>query len=85
MAISSPLGAAGLAALEQRLQHDLLTLNWRAKPWLPQRTHAGQPVIDVLIIGAGQAGLAASMALAQQGIRAVLLDRAPLDHEGPWA
>ncbi|EER57812.1 hypothetical protein AcdelDRAFT_4618, partial [Acidovorax delafieldii 2AN] len=30
-------------------------------------------------------GLAASAALAQQGIRAVLLDRAPRDHEGPWA
>ncbi|WP_230681490.1 TolC family protein, partial [Paracidovorax cattleyae] len=85
MAISSPPGAAGLAALEQRLQHDLLTLNWRAKAWLPQRTHAGRPVIDVLVIGAGQAGLAASMALAQQGIHAVLLDRAPEDHEGPWA
>ena len=81
----TPPGATGLAALEQRLQHDLMTLNWRAKPWLPPRTHAGQPVIDVLIIGAGQAGLAASMALAQVGIRAVLLDRAPVDHEGPWA
>lgn len=86
MSLADPtLGAAGLQALEQRLQHDLLTLNWYAKPWLPQRTHAGQPVIDVLIIGAGQAGLAASMALAQQGIRAVLLDRAEPDLEGPWA
>ena len=77
--------APGLPALEQRLRHDLLMLNWRARAWLPQRSHAGQPVIDVLIIGAGQAGLAASMALAQQGIRSVLLDRAPPDHEGPWA
>jgi len=79
------LGAAGLAALEERLAHDLLTLNWRARPWLPARSHGGQPVIDVLIIGAGQAGLAASMALAQQGIAAVLLDRAATDYEGPWA
>ena len=30
------LGAAGLAALEERLAHDLLTLNWRARPWLPE-------------------------------------------------
>ena len=79
------LGAAGLAALEERLAHDLLTLNWRARPWLPALSHGGQPVIDVLIIGAGQAGLAASMALAQQGIAAVLLDRAATDYEGPWA
>ena len=55
--------APSLAALEERVQHDLLTLNWRAKPWLPQRLLEGQPVIDVLIVGAGQAGLAASMAL----------------------
>ncbi len=81
----SSLGAAGLAALEERLAHDLLTLNWRARAWLPERRQDGQAVIDVLIIGAGQAGLAASMALAQQGIAAVLLDRAPADHEGPWA
>lgn len=85
MSLSLPLGAAGLAALEDRLRHDLLTLNWRARAWLPPRAHEGQPVTDVLIIGAGQAGLAASMALAQQGIAAVLLDRAPADYEGPWA
>lgn len=85
MSDSPPKTAAGLAALEERLAHDLLTLNWRARPWLPARSHGGQPVIDVLVIGAGQAGLAASMALAQQGIAAVLLDRAPADYEGPWA
>ena len=79
------LGAAGLATLEERLAHDLLTLNWHARPWLPKRVHGGETVIDVLIIGAGQAGLAASMALAQQGIAAVLLDRAPTGCEGPWA
>lgn len=85
MSDSPPKGAAGLAALEERLEHDLLTLNWRARPWLPARSQGGQAVADVLIIGAGQAGLAASMALAQQGIAAVLLDRAPADYEGPWA
>lgn len=79
------MGMAGLAALEERLAHDLLTLNWRARPWLPARSHGGQAVIDVLVIGAGQAGLAAGMALAQQGVAAVLLDRAPADYEGPWA
>jgi cation diffusion facilitator CzcD-associated flavoprotein CzcO len=75
----------GLALLEQRLQHDLLTLNWRARAWIAPRSHEGKPVNDVLIIGAGQAGLAASMTLAQQGIAAVLLDRSPYNLEGPWA
>ena len=40
---------------------------------------------DVLIIGAGQAGLALHVALGQVGIRPVLLDQSPLDFEGPWA
>ncbi|MDD2547051.1 MAG: NAD(P)/FAD-dependent oxidoreductase [Burkholderiaceae bacterium] len=76
---------SGLAALEQRLRDDLELLGWPARRWVPPRTHAGQPVVDVLILGAGQAGLAAAAALAQLGIGAVLLDRAPTDFEGPWA
>lgn len=75
----------GLVLLERRLEHDLLTLNWRARAWIAPRSHESQQVHDVLIIGAGQAGLAASMALAQQGIAAVLLDRSPYNLEGPWA
>lgn len=81
---TSPAGT-GLAVLEQRLKDDLSMLGWPARSWVPQRTYAGHAVVDVLIIGAGQAGLAAAAALAQLGIRAVLLDRAPRDHEGPWA
>src|SRR3989475_8548159 len=56
-----------------------------AKAWIPPSTRDGQPVHDVLVIGAGQAGLALSAALSQLGIAAVLLDKAPLDFEGPWA
>lgn len=75
----------GLAALEQRLARDLECLGWPARAWMPARTHGGEPVLDVAIIGAGQAGLAAAAALAQQGIRAVVFDRAPAGSEGPWA
>ena len=54
--------------------------------WMPQQAaEDGVPVLDVAIIGAGQAGLAAASALAQQGIHAVVFDRAPRDFEGPWA
>ena len=78
--------AAGLAALERRLAHDLVCLGWPAKPWMPpQQAEADVSVLDVAIIGAGQAGLAVAAALAQQGIRAVVFDRAPRDLEGPWA
>ncbi|MCX5592268.1 flavin-containing monooxygenase [Alcaligenes endophyticus] len=75
----------GLQALEERLREDLLTLGWPAKSWIPPCSFQGQAVHDVLIIGAGQAGLALAAALAQLGIQAVLLDKSPHDFEGPWA
>jgi cation diffusion facilitator CzcD-associated flavoprotein CzcO len=81
----TPLSHIGLPALEARLADDLLTMGWPGRSWLPAREHQGQAVADVIIIGAGQAGLAAAFGLAQQGIRATLLDRAPAGYEGPWA
>ncbi len=76
----------GLAALEQRLAQDLLYLALPPRAWMPTpQMMEGQPVLDVVIIGAGQAGLAAAVGLAHLGIAAVVLDRAPLDFEGPWA
>lgn len=75
----------GLAALEERLRDDLLTLGWPAKAWISPSTRNDHPVHDVIVIGAGQAGLALNMALQQVGIKPVLLDKSPLDFEGPWA
>jgi len=41
---------------------------------------------DVVIVGAGQAGLAAALALAREGIGDVrILDASPAGREGPWA
>ena len=75
----------GLAALEARLKQDLEWLGWPAAGWLPPpRLMDGQSVLDVAIIGAGQAGLAVASALSQQGIGAVVFDRAPAGREGPW-
>lgn len=82
MTATSPLG---LPAHDARVADDLVSLGWPAKPWMPALSHEGQPVLDVVIIGAGQAGLAAAFALAQQGIIATVLDRAPEGQEGPWA
>ncbi|RMX04973.1 NAD(P)/FAD-dependent oxidoreductase [Corticibacter populi] len=75
----------GLADLERRLAHDLACLNWPAGQWLPERRHDGQPLEPVVIIGAGQAGLALAFGLRQAGIDPLLLDRAPAGSEGPWA
>ncbi|MEH3085693.1 MAG: NAD(P)/FAD-dependent oxidoreductase [Xylophilus ampelinus] len=77
--------AAGLAALEARLAQDLQYLGLPAKRWMPPKAHQGEPVLDVAIIGGGQAGLAAAVGLSFQGIDAVVFDRAPCGFEGPWA
>jgi cation diffusion facilitator CzcD-associated flavoprotein CzcO len=83
----SPAGSlpGGLAALERRLAKDLEWLGWPVRDWMPPRLHDGKAVLDVVIIGGGQAGLAAAVALAQQGIRAVVFDRSGAGFEGPWA
>ncbi len=76
----------GLPALEQRLAHDLACLGWPARPWMPAQPPVdGLPVLDVAIIGAGQAGMAVAACLAQNGIHAVLFDRQGAGLEGPWA
>lgn len=81
-----PEGACGLAQLEQQLAQDMLYLGLPARSWMPQPlTKNGQKVEDVVIVGAGQAGLAAAVGLAHLGIQALVLDRSPQDFEGPWA
>jgi len=87
MTIPDPASpSSSLAALEARLAQDLSYLGWPARNWMPPRQAAnGEAMIDVAIIGGGQAGLAASVALAQLGIRAVVFDRSPAGSEGPWA
>ena len=78
-------GASGLAALEARLQQDLAWLDLPAKAWVPAKTVDNQPVLDVAIIGGGQAGMAAAVSLLHMGINAVIYDQAPAGFEGPWA
>ncbi|WP_380181233.1 NAD(P)-binding domain-containing protein [Kalamiella sp. sgz302252] len=75
----------GLAALEARLRQDLELLELPAKSWVPPRTYQDQAVKDVVVIGAGMCGLAATAKLMLSGIDNVLaLDAAPAGREGPW-
>jgi FAD-dependent urate hydroxylase len=75
----------GLAALEARLADDLSCLELPAKPWVPGRSHAGQAVRDVVVIGAGMCGLAATARLILGGIdNVVSYDAAVQGREGPW-
>jgi cation diffusion facilitator CzcD-associated flavoprotein CzcO len=64
----------------------LLTLP-PAKDWLEPRVHPQYgPVLDVAVIGAGMAGLAAAFALKCLAVRSLsVFDRAPAGFEGPWA
>ncbi|WP_342755492.1 NAD(P)/FAD-dependent oxidoreductase [Pantoea sp. MBD-2R] len=74
-----------LAALEARLKQDLELLELPAKPWVPSRTHHDAPVRDVVVIGAGMCGLAATAKLVLTGIdNVVAYDAASAGLEGPW-
>ena len=76
---------SGLDALEKRLAQDLAWLELPATSWVPPREVEGQRVRDVVIIGAGMAGLVASGMLKRLGVdNHVLFDRAPAGSEGPW-
>jgi len=80
-----PSGAAGLAALDAQLAEDLALLELPAKPWVPARRHGGEAVRDVVVIGAGMCGLAATAKLVLSGItNVVAYDAAPEGQEGPW-
>ncbi len=79
------LADAGLAQLETRLAHDLVTTEWRGISWTIPRSHQGTAVQDVVIVGGGQSGLAAAFALAGERVNEVLiLDENPAGEEGPW-
>ena len=74
-----------LAELEADVRRDLdLTAHPRA-PWLLPKTARGAPVLDALVIGAGQCGLAVAHALKRDRVDNILcIDRAAEGREGPW-
>lgn len=77
----------GLAALESRVARGLEWLQEPAADWVPPTVAPdGSVALDVAILGAGMAGLAAGLALKREGIaRLALFDPAEEGAEGPWA
>jgi cation diffusion facilitator CzcD-associated flavoprotein CzcO len=74
-----------LAELEADVLRDLDLTAHPRDPWLPPQTVGGEPILDVLIIGGGQCGLAVAHALKRDRVdRVLLLDRAEYGREGPW-
>ncbi|PTL81503.1 FAD/NAD(P)-binding protein [Vitiosangium sp. GDMCC 1.1324] len=76
----------GLAALEASLRKDLERLEYPKRSWvLPRRTREGSPILDVLIIGGGQSGLAAAFGLMREKVTNLLVvDDSPPGLAGPW-
>jgi cation diffusion facilitator CzcD-associated flavoprotein CzcO len=77
---------AALDALAARVHQDLALLEYPKRPWVePRRTAGGEPVYDVVIVGAGQGGLAAAFGLMRERVANLLVvDQNPLDRAGPW-
>lgn len=74
-----------LAELETDVARDLRLIAYPDQPWVPPRTHEGQPVLDVLVVGAGQGGLAvASLLLRERIINIDVVDESADGEEGIW-
>lgn len=77
--------AAGLARHEALVRADLAKLNLPWRSWTAPREVEGVRLLDVIVIGAGQFGVAVAGALRLRGIDDLLvLDRAREGAEGPW-
>lgn len=75
-----------LQDLELRLAWERETLSYPERIWPVIRTdEGGEPILDVLIIGAGLAGIAIAIRLLRMGIANFrLYDENPAGREGPW-
>ena len=81
-----PTAEAALMQLAARARRDLEALAHPSADWVrPLADDGTRRVYDVVIVGAGQAGLIVGLALKREGVRNVLLlDRNPAGYEGPW-
>jgi FAD-dependent urate hydroxylase len=78
--------AERLRVLEERAGEDRALLDFPQRAWVvPRRAANGEPILNVLVVGAGQAGLAIAFGLMRDHVDHVLcIDALPEDHEGPW-
>lgn len=74
-----------LAELERDIARDLQLVAYPDAPWVPPRDLDGEPVLDVLVVGAGQGGLAVASKLLRERITNILvIDERPAGEEGIW-
>ncbi len=75
-----------LKELESAIRRDLDLTNYPVKQWVPSRKSAnGTDILDVLIVGAGQSGIACAFALMREKVSNILvIDENKEGLEGPW-
>src|SRR5579875_1518118 len=73
-AATLPDAAARLADLATRARAELALLDYPLLPWVTPHTGAhGEAVLDVLVVGAGQGGLATAFGLRRERVDNVLV------------
>jgi len=79
------MNPSSLSELEQLLRRDLELIAYPEAAWVPTHTLNDEPVLDVLIVGAGQGGLAvASLLLRERITNFLVVDQAAEGEEGIW-
>jgi cation diffusion facilitator CzcD-associated flavoprotein CzcO len=74
-----------VASLSDRVRRELTYLSYPSREWTLPRYHDRARVLDVLIVGGGQGGLATAFGLKLERITNVrIVDRNPRGLEGPW-
>jgi OHCU decarboxylase len=82
---SDSLAAPSLSALSARARAELQCSQHPAFDWCLTSARASSPLLDTLIVGGGQAGVATLLGLQRDAVlRTVAVDRAARDAEGPW-
>jgi cation diffusion facilitator CzcD-associated flavoprotein CzcO len=74
-----------VVTLSDRVRRELTYLSYPSREWTVPRHRDGARVLDVLIVGGGQGGLATAFGLKLERITNIrIVDRNPRGFEGPW-
>ncbi len=74
-----------IVRLSDRVRRELTYLSYPSREWTVPHYRDGARVLDVLIVGGGQGGLATAFGLKRERITNIrIVDRNPRGFEGPW-